>query len=59
MQFINSSLDKFIKNLLDEYFTSLIEEFGYKDLRLLKQKGAYPYGYMNSFEQFNEKKITC
>ena len=59
MQFINSSLDKLVTNLLDEYFTSLIEEFGYKDLRLLKQKGAYPYGYMNSFEQFNEKKITC
>ena len=59
MQFINSSLDKLVKNLLDEYFTSLIEEFGYKDLRLLKQKGAYPSGYMNSFEQFNEKKITC
>ena len=56
---MNSSLDKLIKNLLDEDFTSLVEEFGSKDLRLLKQKGAYPYGYINSFEKFNEKKITC
>ena len=59
MQFMNSSLDKLVKNLLDEDFTSLVEEFGSKDLRLLKQKGAYPYGYINSFEKFNEKKITC
>ena len=47
MQFINSSLDKLVKNLSDEAFKYLIEEFGSKYLELLKQKGAYPYEYMN------------
>ena len=37
LQFMNSSLDKLVKNLLDEE-----EEFGSKNLELLKQKGDYP-----------------
>ena len=32
-------------------------KFGSKNLKLLKQKGVYPYEYMNSFERFNEKKL--
>ena len=46
MQFMNSSLDKLVKNLSDEDFKYLVEEFGSKNLELLKQKGAYPYKYM-------------
>ena len=57
MQFMNSSLDKLVKNLLDKEFKYLIEEFGSEYLELLKQKGAYPYEYMNSFERFNEEKL--
>ena len=26
---------------------------------MLKQKGAYPYEYMNSFKRFNEKKLPA
>ena len=59
MQFMNSSLDKSVKNLSDEDFRYLIEEFGSENLELLKQKGAYPYEYMNSFERFNEKKLPA
>ena len=59
MQFMNSSLDKLVKNLSDEDFKYLVEEFGSKNLELLKQKGAYPYEYMNSFERFNEKKLRA
>ena len=59
MQFMNSSLDKLVKNLLDEDFKYLVEEFGSKTLELLKQKGAYPYEYMNSFERFNEEKLPA
>ena len=55
MQFMNSSLDKLVKNLSDENFKYLVEEFGSENLELLKQKGAYPYEYMNSFERFNEE----
>ena len=52
---MNSSLDKLVKNLLDEDFKYLLEEFGSENLELSKQKGDYPYEYMNSFERFNEK----
>ena len=30
---------------------------GSKILELLKQKDAYPYGYMTSFEKFGEEKL--
>ena len=57
MQFMNSSLDKPVKNLTDDDFKCLTEEFGYENLGLLKQKGAYPYEYMNSFKRFEEKEL--
>ena len=50
---MNSSIDKLVKNLSDEDFKYLVEEFGSENLELLKQKGAYPYEYTNSFERFN------
>ena len=59
MQFMNFSLYKLVKNLSDEDFKYLVEEFGSKNLELLKQKGAYPYEYMNSFERFNEEKLPA
>ena len=59
MQFMNSSLDKLVKNLLDEDFKYLVEEFGSKNLKILKQKGDYPYEYMNSFERFNGEKLSA
>ena len=59
MQFMNSSLDKLAKNLSDKDFQYLKEEFGSKNLELLKQKGAYPYEYADSFERFNEEKFPA
>ena len=59
MQFLNSSLDKLVKNVLDEDFKYLAEEFGSKNLELLKQKCAYPYEYMNSYEIFNKEKLPA
>ena len=38
IQFINSSLDKLVKNLPDEDFKYLIEEFGSRDLETLKKR---------------------
>ena len=55
MQFMNSSLEKLVKNLSD--FKYLTEEFGSKNLELLKQKDAYPYQYMDSFKRFSEEKL--
>ena len=57
MQLMNSSLNKLAKNLSDEDFKYLVEEFGFKNLELLKQKGAYSYEYMNSLERFNKEKL--
>ena len=56
---MNSSLDKLVKNLSDEDFKYLVEEFGSKYLEILKQKGAYLYEYMNSFERFDEDKLPA
>ena len=57
MQFMNSNLDKLVKNLSDDDFKYLIEEFGSENLELLKQKGAYSYEYMDSFKKFSEEKL--
>ena len=38
-------------------FKYLTEKFGSKNLELLKQKGTYPYEYMDSFKRFNEEKL--
>ena len=57
MQFMNSSLEKLVKNLSDNGFRYLTEEFGSEYLELLKQKHAYPYEYIDCFKIFNEKKL--
>ena len=59
MQFMTPSLVKLVKNLSDEDFKYLVEEFDSENLELLKQKGAYPYEYMNSFKRFNEEKLPA
>ena len=54
MQFMNSSLDRLVKNLSDKDFKYLSEEFYGEKLKLVKEKGIYSYEYMNSFKRFNE-----
>ena len=41
MQFMNSSLEKLVRNLGDDDFKYLTKKFGSKSLELLKQKDAY------------------
>ena len=48
MQFMNSSLEKLVKNLNDKDFKYLSEEFSGEKLKLGKQNGVYPYEYMNN-----------
>ena len=57
MQFMNSSFDRLVKNLSDKDFKYLNEEFSGEQLKLVKEKGIYPYEYMNSFKRFNENKL--
>ena len=54
---MNSSLEKLVKNLSENDFKYLTEEFSSKNLELLKQKGSYPYEYMDNFKRFNEGKL--
>ena len=56
-QFTNSSVEKLVKNLSDNDFNYLTEEFGSKNVKLLKQKDAYPYEYMDNFKRSNEEKL--
>ena len=55
-QFMSSSLEKLVSHLPDESLKHTKEEFK-NDLQLMKQKGVYPYDYMNSFDKFNETKL--
>ena len=55
---MNSSFKKRVKNLSDNDFKYYTEEFGSKTLKLLKQKDAYPYEYMDRFKRFTEKELA-
>ena len=57
MQFMNSSLDAFVKTLSDNDFKYLSKEFTGDLLELVKQKRVYPYEYIDSFEKFYEDKL--
>ena len=57
MQFMNSNLDLSVKNLMSNDFKYLSEEFSGEYLRLVKEKGVYPYEYMDSFKKFSEDKL--
>ena len=59
MQFMNSSIDKVVKNVSHESFKYLVEEFVSQNLELLKEKGAYLYEYMNSFEKCKEENLPA
>ena len=56
-QFMSSSLDNLVKNLPDEALKYTEQEFKNEQFNLMKQKGIYPYDYMDSFKKFNETKL--
>ena len=58
IQFMNSSIDSLVTNLSNNDFKYLPEEFTGEFLELVKQKGVYPYEYMNSFKKFFENKLS-
>ena len=57
LQFMNFSLDSLVKNLIDGDFKYLSEEFSGDLLRLVNQKGVYPYEYMSSFKKFSDDEL--
>ena len=46
-----------VKNLSDSDFKYLSEQFSDHLLKFVKEKGVYPYEYMNSFKKFSENKL--
>ena len=56
-QFMNSTLEKLVKNLWDNGFKNLSEELNPEQLKLVKQKGVYPYEYLDSFEKNFKDKL--
>ena len=56
-QFMSSSLDNLTKNLPDDAFIFTQQEFSGEQLNLMKQKGTYPYDYMDSFQKFNNTQL--
>ena len=57
VQFMNSSLEALLKNLSDNDFKNLSHGFIGGFIRLVKQKGEYPYEYMDNFKKFFDDKL--
>ena len=55
-KFLASSLEALVNNLTKEDFKNLHKYFTPKQAEILKQKGFYPYEYMDSEEKFNDTK---
>lgn len=56
-QFMSSSLEKLAANLPEDAFKYTSGVFKEEQLRLVKQKGVYPYDYMDSVVRFNDKQL--
>ena len=54
LKFLASSLEALVNNLSKEDFKNLHKYFTPKQAEILKQKGFYPYEYMDSIEKFND-----
>ena len=55
LKFMSSSLEALVNNL--PAFKNLIKYFAPKQAEILKQKGFYPYEYMDSEDKFNDTKL--
>ena len=56
LKFMSSSLEALVNNLPKDAFKILNENYTPEQAELLKQKGFYPYEYMDSIEKFKEDK---
>ena len=56
LKFMSSSLEVLVNNLPKDVFKNLDKYYTSEQTELLKQKGFYPYEYMDSVEIFKEDK---
>ena len=57
LKFMSSSSGALVNNLPKDAFKNLLKYFTPKQAEILKQKGFYPYEYMNTEEKFNNTKL--
>ena len=57
LKFMSSSLGALVNNLPKDAFKNLLKYYTPKQAEILKQKGFYPYEYMNTEEKFNDTKL--
>ena len=57
LKFMSSSLGALVNNLPEDALKNLLKYFTPKQAEILKQKGFYPYEYMNTEEKFNDTKL--
>ena len=57
LKFMSSSLGALVNNLPKDAFKNLLKYYTPKQAELLKQKGFYPYEYMNTEEKFKDKEL--
>ena len=60
-RFMNTSLEKLVESLPDDNFFKILdqhfEKYQSSDIKLLRDKGFYPYSYIDSFDRFKESKF--
>ena len=59
-KFMNASLDKLVQNLPADQFTLLEQHFlswPTRSVNLLKQKGSFPYCFVDSFEKLQDAQL--
>ena len=56
MKFLKSSVEALVNNLPKDGFKNLEKYFKTEQIKLLKQKGFYPYEYMDSIEKLKDTK---
>ena len=54
LKFMSSSLGALVSNLPKNGFKNILRYFSEKQAEILKQKGFYPYEYMDKVERFND-----
>ena len=57
LKFMGSSLGALVNNLPKDTFKNLLKYFTPEQAEILKQKGFYPYEYMDTEEKFNDTKL--
>ena len=56
MKFLNSSVEALVNNLPNDGFKNLEKHFKPEHVKLLKQKGFFPYDYMDKIEKLKDTK---